>query len=177
MASRGINKAILIGNLGADPETRYTAGGTAVTNVNLATSDSWRDKSSGEMQERTEWHRVVFFARLAEVAGEYLRKGSKVYVEGRIQTRKWQNKEGQDVYTTEIVANEMQMLDSKGGGGGGSAPFGGGGQQQRPQQQGGGYGGQGGGGRGGQQSYQPPQREPAGGDPGFDDDLDDDIPF
>ncbi len=177
MASRGINKAILIGNLGADPETRYTAGGTAVTNVNLATSDTWRDKSSGEMQERTEWHRVVFFARLAEVAGEYLRKGSKVYVEGRIQTRKWQNKEGQDVYTTEIVANEMQMLDSKGGGGGGSAPFGGGGQQQRPQQQGGGYGGQGGGGRGGQQSYQPPQREPAGGDPGFDDDLDDDIPF
>ena len=177
MASRGINKAILIGNLGADPETRYTAGGTAVTNVNLATSDSWRDKSSGEMQERTEWHRVVFFARLAEVAGEYLRKGSKVYVEGRIQTRKWQNKEGQDVYTTEIVANEMQMLDSKGGGGGGSAPFGGGGGQQRPQQQGGGYGGQGGGGRGGQQSYQPPQREPAGGDPGFDDDLDDDIPF
>jgi single-strand DNA-binding protein len=183
MASRGINKAILIGNLGADPETRYTAGGTAVTNVNLATSDSWRDKSSGEMQERTEWHRVVFFARLAEVAGEYLRKGSKIYVEGRIQTRKWQNKEGQDVYTTEIVANEMQMLDSKGGGGGGSAPFGGGGgQQQRPQQQGGGGGyGQGGGaqggGRGGQQPYQPPQREPAGGDPGFDDDLDDDIPF
>ena len=174
MASRGINKAILIGNLGADPETRYTAGGTAVTNVNLATSDTWRDKSSGEMQERTEWHRVVFFARLAEVAGEYLRKGSKIYVEGRIQTRKYQNKDGQDVYTTEIVGNEMQMLDSKGGsGGGGSAPFGGGGgQQQRPPQQGGGQGG-----RGGQQSYQPPQREPAGGDPGFDDDLDDDIPF
>ncbi|WP_348765794.1 single-stranded DNA-binding protein [uncultured Salinisphaera sp.] len=181
MASRGINKAILIGNLGADPETRYTAGGTAVTNVNLATSDTWRDKSSGEMQERTEWHRVVFFARLAEVAGEYLRKGSKIYVEGRIQTRKYQNKDGQDVYTTEIVGNEMQMLDTKGGSGGGSAPFGGGGgQQQRPPQQGGGYGGgQGGqgGGRGGQQSYQPPQREPAGGDPGFDDDLDDDIPF
>ncbi|MES1948772.1 single-strand DNA binding protein [Salinisphaera sp. C84B14] len=176
MASRGINKAILIGNLGADPETRYTAGGTAVTNVNLATSDTWRDKSSGEMQERTEWHRVVFFARLAEVAGEYLRKGSKIYVEGRIQTRKYQNKDGQDVYTTEIVGNEMQMLDTKGGSGGGSAPFGGGGgQQQRPPQQGGGYGGQGG--RGGQQSYQPPQREPAGGDPGFDDDLDDDIPF
>ena len=181
MASRGINKAILIGNLGADPETRYTAGGTAVTNVNLATSDTWRDKSSGEMQERTEWHRVVFFARLAEVAGEYLRKGSKIYVEGRIQTRKWQNKEGQDVYTTEIVGNEMQMLDTKGGSGGSSAPFGGGGggQQRAPQQQGGsgGYGGGQGGGRGGQQSYQPPQREPAGGDPGFDDDLDDDIPF
>ncbi|MES1949416.1 single-strand DNA binding protein [Salinisphaera sp. S4-8] len=181
MASRGINKAILIGNLGADPETRYTAGGTAVTNVNLATSDTWRDKSSGEMQERTEWHRVVFFARLAEVAGEYLRKGSKIYVEGRIQTRKWQNKEGQDVYTTEIVGNEMQMLDTKGGSGGASAPFGGGGggQQRAPQQQGGGggYGGGQGGGRGGQSSYQPPQREPAGGDPGFDDDLDDDIPF
>ncbi|MES1940391.1 single-strand DNA binding protein [Salinisphaera sp. T5B8] len=181
MASRGINKAILIGNLGADPETRYTAGGTAVTNVNLATSDTWRDKSSGEMQERTEWHRVVFFARLAEVAGEYLRKGSKIYVEGRIQTRKWQNKEGQDVYTTEIVGNEMQMLDTKGGSGGSSAPFGGGGggQQRAPQQQGGGggYGGGQGGGRGGQSSYQPPQREPAGGDPGFDDDLDDDIPF
>lgn len=174
MASRGINKAILIGNLGADPETRYTASGTAVTNINLATSDSWRDKSSGEMQERTEWHRVVFFARLAEVAGEYLRKGSKVYVEGRIQTRKWQGQDGQDRYTTEIVANEMQMLDTKGGGGG-SAPFGGG-AQQRPQQSGGGnYGG--GQQRGdGPSSYQPPQHEPAG-DPGFDDDLDDDIPF
>jgi len=182
MASRGINKAILIGNLGADPETRYTAGGTAVTNANIATSDSWRDKSSGEMQERTEWHRVVFFARLAEVAGEYLRKGSKVYVEGRIQTRKWQNKDGIDQYTTEIVANEMQMLDTKGGQGGGSAPFGGGGQQ-RPQQSGGGQqGGQGGGQQGGgqqgggQPQYQQPQRQPAG-DPGFDDDLDDDIPF
>ncbi|ROO27260.1 single-stranded DNA-binding protein [Salinisphaera orenii MK-B5] len=170
MASRGVNKAILIGNLGADPETRYTAGGTAVTNVNIATSDTWRDKSSGEMQERTEWHRVVFFARLAEVAGEYLRKGSKVYVEGRIQTRKWQGQDGQDRYTTEIVANEMQMLDSKGGG---SAPFGGGGGQQRAQ--GGGYGG--GGGQSQERSQnQQPQRQPAG-DPGFDDDLDDDIPF
>lgn len=178
MASRGVNKAILIGNLGADPETRYTAGGTAVTNVNVATSDSWRDKSSGEMQERTEWHRVVFFARLAEVAGEYLRKGSKIYVEGRIQTRKYQNKEGQEVYSTEIVGNEMQMLDSKGGGGG-SAPFGGGGQSQAQKQgqnqgqnQGQGQGRQGGG--QGQPQHQQPQ--PAG-DPGFDDDLDDDIPF
>ncbi|GAB3680225.1 single-stranded DNA-binding protein [Salinisphaera aquimarina] len=181
MASRGVNKAILIGNLGADPETRYTAGGTAVTNVNVATSDTWRDKTSGEMQERTEWHRVVFFARLAEVAGEYLRKGSKIYVEGRIQTRKWQNKDGVDQYTTEIVGNEMQMLDSKGGSGGGSAPFGGGGggQQQRPQQPSAGQQGGGGGqqSRGqGQPQYQQPQREPAG-DPGFDDDLDDDIPF
>lgn len=185
MASRGINKAIIVGNLGADPETRYTAGGTAVTNANVATSDSWRDKTSGEMQERTEWHRIVFFARLAEIAGEYLRKGSKVYIEGRIQTRKWQNKEGQDVYTTEIVANEMQMLDSRGGGqGGGSAPFAGGqsggqsGEQQRPQgggqqnQSGGGQQG-GGGPRGGNQ----PQYQPPAGDPGFDDDLDDDIPF
>lgn len=193
MASRGINKAIIVGNLGADPETRYTAGGTAVTNINVATSDTWRDKSSGEMQERTEWHRVVFFARLAEVAGEYLRKGSKVYIEGRIQTRKWQNKDGVDQYTTEIVANEMQMLDSRGGQGGGgmgggSAPFGGGGGQQRPQgggQSRGGQGGQGGGNYGGgQQNYgggqrggNQPQYQPPAGDPGFDDDLDDDIPF
>ena len=173
MASRGINKAIIVGNLGADPETRYTAGGTAVTNCNVATSDTWRDKTSGEMQERTEWHRIVFFARLAEVAGEYLKKGSKVYVEGRIQTRKWQGQDGQDRYTTEIVANEMQMLDSRGGqgggmGGGGSAPFGGGqGQRSGGGQQGGGYGG-------GQGGYQQPQ--PAS-EPGFDDDLDDDIPF
>lgn len=173
MASRGINKAILIGNLGADPETRYTASGTAVTNISVATSDSWRDKSSGEMQERTEWHKVVFFARLAEVAGEYLRKGSKVYVEGRIQTRKWQGQDGQDRYTTEIVGNEMQMLDSKGGGG--SAPFGGGGQQrQQPPGNQGQQSQQGQG--GGQPQYQQPQSQPAG-DPGFDDDLDDDIPF
>ena len=110
---KGINKAILVGNLGQDPETRYTAGGSAVTNVNLATSDSWRDKTTGEMQERTEWHRVVFFARQAEVAGEFLRKGSKIYVEGRLQTRKWQNKDGVDQYTTEVVAHEMQMLDSR----------------------------------------------------------------
>lgn len=177
MASRGINKAIIVGNLGADPETRYTAGGTAVTNVNVATSDTWRDKNSGEMQERTEWHRVVFFARLAEVAGEYLRKGSKVYVEGRIQTRKWQGQDGQDRYTTEIVGNEMQMLDSRGGGqGGGSAPFGGGGGGQRPQQggQGGSQSNQGG---GQQQGGNQPQYQPPAADPGFDDDLDDDIPF
>ncbi len=114
--ARGINKAILIGNLGRDPETRYTQGGAAVTHFSVATSDSWRDKQSGEQQERTEWHNVVCFARLAEVAGEYLRKGSKVYIEGRIQTRKWQDKEGQDRYTTEIIANDMQMLDSRGGG-------------------------------------------------------------
>ncbi|MES1943380.1 single-strand binding protein [Salinisphaera sp. PC39] len=157
--AKGINKVILIGNLGADPETRYTANGTAVTNLRLATSDTWRDKQSGEMQERTEWHRVVLFARLGEIAAEYLRKGSKVYIEGRLQTRKWQGQDGQDRFTTEIVANEMQMLDSRGGG---SASFDGpprGGQQSRPQ---------------------PQQAAPAGQQGGgndFDDDLDDDIPF
>lgn len=114
--SRGVNKVILVGNLGADPETRYTAGGSAVTNVRLATTDSWKDKQSGEQQERTEWHRVVFWGRLAEIAAEYLRKGSQIYVEGRIQTRKWQGKDGQDRWTTEIVGNEMQMLGSRGGG-------------------------------------------------------------
>ena len=114
--SRGVNKAILVGNLGADPETRYTAGGSAVTNVSLATTDSWKDKQSGEQQEKTEWHKVVFFGRLAEIAAEYLRKGSQIYVEGRIQTRKWQGKDGQDRWTTEIVGNEMQMLGSRGGG-------------------------------------------------------------
>lgn len=112
--ARGINKVILIGNLGNDPEVRYTAGGSAVTNVSIATTDSWRDKESGEQQDRTEWHRVVFFARLAEIVGEYLRKGSQVYVEGRLQTRKWQDKDGVDRYTTEIIANEMQMLGSRG---------------------------------------------------------------
>lgn len=109
----GINKVILIGNCGADPEPRATAAGGQVTNVRLATSESWKDKNTGQMQERTEWHRVVFFGRLAEIAAEYLRKGSKVYVEGAIRTRKWQDKEGRDQYTTEIVASEMQMLDSK----------------------------------------------------------------
>lgn len=116
--ARGVNKAILIGNLGRDPEIRYSPSGAAVANVNIATTDSWKDKQSGEQQERTEWHRVVFFGRLAEVVGEYLKKGSQVYVEGRIQTRKWQDKEGNDRYTTEIVANDMQMLGGRGGGGG-----------------------------------------------------------
>ncbi|NRB70679.1 MAG: single-stranded DNA-binding protein, partial [Xanthomonadales bacterium] len=111
--ARGINKVILVGNLGADPETRYTAGGSAVTNVSLATSESWRDKNTGETQERTEWHRVVFFNRLAEIAGEYLRKGRQVYIEGQIRTRKWQDQSGQDRYTTEVVANEMQMLGGR----------------------------------------------------------------
>lgn len=114
--ARGINKVILIGNLGNDPEVRYTPSGSAVANISLATSESWRDKQSGEMQDRTEWHRVVFFNRLAEIVGEYLKKGSKVYVEGPLRTRKWQDKTGNDRYTTEIVANEMQILDSKSAG-------------------------------------------------------------
>ena len=113
--ARGINKVILIGNLGNDPDTRYTSGGAAVANISLATSESWKDRESGEQQERTEWHRVVFFGRLAEIVSEYLRKGSQIYVEGRLQTRKWQDKDGNDRYTTEIVANEMQMLGSRGG--------------------------------------------------------------
>ncbi|MCO6439848.1 MAG: single-stranded DNA-binding protein [Nitrococcus mobilis] len=111
--ARGVNKVILIGNLGADPEVRYSPSGSAVTNARLATTDVWRDRQSGEQQERTEWHRIVFFGRLAEIAGEYLRKGSKVYIEGRLQTRKWQAQDGQDRYTTEIVASEMQMLDGR----------------------------------------------------------------
>jgi len=115
--TRGVNKVILIGNLGTDPETRYMPSGNAVTNLSVATNERWRDKQSGEMQERTEWHRVVLYARLAEIAAEYLRKGSQVYLEGRLQTRKWQGKDGQDRWTTEIVANEMQMLGGRGGGG------------------------------------------------------------
>ncbi len=114
--ARGINKVILIGNLGKDPEVRYMPSGSAVTNLTLATSETWKDKQSGEKQERTEWHNIVFFNRLAEIAGEYLKKGSKVYIEGSLRTRKWQDKNtGTDRYTTEIVANEMQMLDSRGG--------------------------------------------------------------
>lgn len=115
--ARGINKVILIGHLGADPEIKYMPSGAAVANLSLATTEGWKDKQSGEKQERTEWHRVVLFSRLAEIAGEYLRKGSQVYIEGRLQTRKWQGKDGQDRYTTEIVANDMQMLGGRGGGG------------------------------------------------------------
>ena len=117
--ARGVNKVILIGNLGADPETRFMPSGGAVTNIRLATSETWKDRQTGQQQERTEWHRVVFFNKLGEIAGEYLKKGSKVYVEGSIRTRKWQGQDGQDRYTTEIVANEMQMLDGRGGGGDG----------------------------------------------------------
>ncbi len=114
--AKGINKVILIGNLGQDPETRYMPSGGAVTNISVATSETWKDKS-GEQQERTEWHRVVFFNRLAEIAGEYLKKGSKVYIEGSLRTRKWQGQDGQDRYTTEIVAKELQFLDNRGGNG------------------------------------------------------------
>ena len=117
--ARGVNKVILVGNLGQDPEVKYMPSGQAVCNISIATTDSWNDKSTGEKQERTEWHRVVFFRRLAEIAGEYLRKGSQVYVEGRLQTRKWQDQSGNDRYTTEIVVNDMQMLGGRGGAGGG----------------------------------------------------------
>ena len=115
--ARGVNKVILIGNLGADPEVRYMTNGQAVANLSVATSESWRDKQTNELQEKTEWHRVVLFRRLAEIAGEYLKKGSKVYIEGRIRTRKWQDQNGQDRYTTEIHGDELQMLDARGGAG------------------------------------------------------------
>ena len=152
MASRGVNKVILIGNLGRDPEVRYMPNGGAVTNLTVATSETWKDKNTGENQERTEWHRVVMYRRLAEIAGEYLKKGSKIYLEGKLQTRKWQGQDGQDRYTTEIIADEMQMLDSRGGG---ASDFG---------------GGQAGGGE--PQQASAPETSNAG----FDD-FDDDIPF
>jgi single-strand DNA-binding protein len=164
--ARGVNKAILIGNLGRDPETRYTQGGSAVARFSIATSESWRDKQTGEQQERTEWHNVVCFARLAEIAGEYLKKGSKVYIEGRIQTRKWQDQNGQDRYTTEIIANEMQMLDSRGGGAGGGY------DQDAPPRTAGASAGSGNMNRGKPRndSQPPPPADDL-------DDLDDDIPF
>lgn len=116
--ARGINKVILVGNLGADPEMRYMPSGGAVANVTIATSESWKDKQTGVSQERTEWHKVAMFNRLAEITGEYLKKGAKVYIEGSLRTRKWQDKNGQDRYTTEIIASEMQMLDGRGAGAG-----------------------------------------------------------
>ncbi len=121
MASRGVNKVILVGNLGVDPEVRYTQSGSPVANLRIATSERWKDKQSGEPQERTEWHRVVLFGRLGEIAEQYLKKGSQVYIEGRLQTRKWQGQDGQDRYTTEIVGNDMQMLGGRGGDSGGSS--------------------------------------------------------
>lgn len=142
MASRGINKVIIVGNIGQDPEVRFMPNGGAVANFTVATSETWKDKQTGEQKEKTEWHRIVMYQRLAEIAGEYLKKGSKVYIEGRLQTRKWQNQQGADQYTTEIVANEMQMLDSRGQGAGGfqgqSAPQSGG-FNQAPQQAAGGF--------------------------------------
>lgn len=128
--ARGVNKVILVGNLGQDPEPKYTQSGSAVVNLSLATTDSWKDRNTGQQQERTEWHRLVFFGRLAEIVAQYLRKGSQVYVEGRLQTRKWQGQDGQDRYTTEVVVNDMQML---GGRAGGDAPQAGGYQQAAPQ--------------------------------------------
>ncbi len=136
MARRGINKVIILGNLGNDPETRYMPSGGAVTNISVATSESWKDKQTGQETERTEWHRVVFFNRLAEIAGEYLRKGSKVYIEGSLRTRKWQDQNGQDRYTTEIVASDMQMLDSRGESGAGQANAGFDAYAQMPEAQG-----------------------------------------
>ena len=135
MASRGINKVIIVGNLGQDPEVRFMPNGGAVANFTVATSETWKDKQTGEQKEKTEWHRIVMYQRLAEIAGEYLKKGSKVYLEGRLQTRKWQNQQGQDQYTTEIIVNDMQMLDSRGQGQGGFQQQGG--YNQAPQQQGG----------------------------------------
>ena len=133
MASRGVNKVILVGNLGADPETRYMPSGGAITSFSVATSETWKDKQTGQPQERTEWHRVVIFGRLAEIAGEYLKKGSKVYIEGSLRTRKWQDQQsGQDRWTTEIVAAEMQMLDSRGSAEGGAYQGGGGFNQSAP---------------------------------------------
>lgn len=157
--ARGINKVIIVGNVGGDPETRYMPSGSAVTNLTVATNESWKDKQTGEQKERTEWHRVAMFNRLAEIAAEYLRKGSQVYIEGKLRTRKWQDKGGQDRYTTEIIADEMQMLGGRGGSGGGGSVGGG---SQGSDQGAGQSGGQGGG-------NAPPQPGP--------DDFDDDIPF
>ncbi|MGB5688163.1 MAG: single-stranded DNA-binding protein [Woeseiaceae bacterium] len=150
--ARGINKVILVGNLGGDPETRYMPSGSAVTNFTVATNESWKDKQTGEQKDRTEWHKVAMFGRLAEIAAEYLRKGSQVYIEGKLRTRKWQGQDGQDRYTTEIIADEMQMLGGRGGAGGGGSYSGGSGGSS---EQGGGN--------------TPPPAGP--------DDFDDDIPF
>lgn len=176
MASRGINKVIIVGNLGNDPEIRYAQNGNAIANLSVATSETWKDQQ-GQPQEKTEWHRIVMYRRLAEIAGEYLKKGSKIYIEGKLQTRKWQDQSGNDRYTTEIVANELQMLDSRGDGGMGGGNAGGG--QARAGQ--GGYN-QGGNqsNNGGFQPSKPPQQPTAPAskpvsEPDFD--MDDDIPF
>jgi len=164
--ARGVNKVILVGNLGADPETRAMPSGTTVANIRIATSESWKDKTSGEQQERTEWHRVALFGRLGEIAAEYLKKGSQVYIEGSIRTRKWQDKEGKERFSTEIVANEMQMLGGRGGGGAGEGMNRGGGGRSAanapPQDQG---------------DYGEPTTGSGAGPSGGKDDFDDDIPF
>ena len=159
-----LNKVILIGNLGKDPETRYAPSGDAICNLTLATTETWKDKSTGERREATEWHRVVFFGRVAEVAAQYLRKGSQVYVEGRLQTRKWQDQSGQDRYTTEIRGDEMKMLGGREAANSGNGALQ---QQQRPQQQASQQ----------QQRTQQPQPAPAGGGNSGFGDFDDDIPF
>ncbi|MFO1427871.1 MAG: single-stranded DNA-binding protein [Steroidobacteraceae bacterium] len=161
--ARGVNKVIIVGNLGQDPDTKAMPSGTTVCNLRIATSESWKDKQTGEMKEQTEWHSVAMFGRLAEIAGEYLRKGSQVYIEGRLRTRKWQDKQGNDRYTTEIVANEMQMLGSRGGGGGGMGGGEGAGRS-------GGYSGSGRSGGGDAPRGEPVTSSTEG-------DFDDDIPF
>jgi len=175
-----VNKVILVGNLGADPETRYMPSGDAVTNIRIATTDRYKDKQSGEFKEATEWHRIAFFGKLAEIAGQYLKKGSSVYIEGRIRTRKWQDQSGQDKYSTEIVADQMQMLggrQSGGGGEGGQDGDAGGGGYSRESQGTGGYGGgrAQSGGQGGQQGGGQRRQQQAPSN-GFED-MDDDIPF
>lgn len=174
--ARGINKVILVGNLGADPETRAMPSGTTVANLRIATSESWRDKQSGEQQERTEWHRVVLFGRLGEIAAEYLKKGSQVYIEGSLRTRKWQDKQGQERYSTEIVGNDMQMLGGRGGGGGAA---GGGGDFERGASggSGGGRGGRSSAGGGAGEPYPDEYAHSSGGGSGKAEDFDDDIPF
>jgi single-strand DNA-binding protein len=155
--ARGVNKVIIVGNLGNDPDTKYMPSGSAVTNLSVATNESWKDKKTGEQKDRTEWHRVAMFGRLAEIAAEYLRKGSQIYIEGKLRTRKWQDKQGNDRYTTEVIADEMQML-----GGRGDTPS------------------MGGGGGGGRSSGGPPPAGPpqdSGGGSGPADEFDDDIPF
>ncbi|WP_427308554.1 single-stranded DNA-binding protein [Cupriavidus sp. H39] len=170
-----VNKVILVGNLGADPETRYMPSGDAVTNIRIATTDRYKDKQSGEMKEATEWHRVAMFGKVAEIAAQYLRKGSSVYIEGRIRTRKWQDQSGQDKYSTEIVADQMQMLGSRQRSGGDEGGHDGGGGGYQRESSGGGYGGRGAQGGSGQQrgAARRPQ-QPASN--GFED-MDDDIPF
>jgi single-strand DNA-binding protein len=160
--ARGINKVILVGNLGADPDTRYMPSGKAVTNIRIATSESWKDKQTGDQQERTEWHSIVLYDKLGEIAAEYLRKGSQVFIEGSLRTRKWQDKEGKDRYTTEIIARDMQMLGGRGGAGGGG---------------GGGGGSGGGGGEEPRRSRPAAQEERSSPPPADEGGFDDDIPF